>query len=301
MPSRRRFLIVTAAALALPAAARASSVHIWQGVALGARATIRLDHPDAAAITHRAGAEISRLEDVFSLFRPQSALCLLNRSGSLSAPPFELLECLSLAAAVHLASGGRFDPTVQPLWSAWADRAGQGAPDTASVRSLRRRGGWDDVVFGPDAVTMRPGMALTLNGIAQGYIADRIAAMLKAEGLTDVLVDTGEMTALGGHPDGGAWPVGFGNGDRTTLRDGALATSAPLGTTFDADGAASHILDPRTGHPAASPWREITVAAPSAALADAASTAACLTATREEAEELVSCLSKVSLLRAIPA
>ncbi len=50
-------------------------------------------------------------------------------------------------------------------------------------------------------------MALTLNGIGQGYVADRVAALLEAEGLTDILIDTGEFRALGGSPEGGEWPV----------------------------------------------------------------------------------------------
>lgn len=65
----------------------------------------------------------------------------------------------------------------------------------------------------------------------------------------------------------------------------ALATSAPLGTTFDEGARIGHILDPRTGLTAQATWREITVSAESAALADALSTAACLFSTRAEIDE----------------
>ena len=64
-------------------------------------------------------------------------------------------------------------------------------------------------------------MALTLNGIAQGYIADRVVALLRAEGLSDVLVNTGELRALGGHPDGGGWPVSLNDGKRRQKEFGA--------------------------------------------------------------------------------
>ncbi len=121
-------------------------------------------------------------------------------------------------------------------------------------------------------MTLRPGMALTLNGIAQGYIADRAATLLASHGLTHALIDTGEMVAL---PEGD-WPVTLPSGDSLPLAGRALATSAPLGTTFGGDGRTSHILNPATGHPASLRWRSITVSAPSAALADALSTAACL-------------------------
>lgn len=281
MPMTRRRLIAISAALAiLPAAARASvtgTTRQWTGQALGARASIRLDHPDGEAIAARVMAEIDRLEDILSLYRPESALCRLNRDGHLAAPPFELLECLSLAGAVHRASGGRFDPTVQPLWALWAEAAAAGArPDTQAVEAVRNRTGWAKVELAAEAITLQPSVALTLNGIGQGYVADRVAALLEAEGLSDILIDTGELRALGGRPDGGNWPVRLETGERLALRQRALATSAPLGTTFDQAGLDGHILDPATGMPVRSTWRAISVSAPSAAIADALATAACL-------------------------
>lgn len=280
MPITRRRLIAISAAMALlPAAARAASgtARLWTGQALGARASIRFDHPDGAAIAARVMAEIDRLEDILSLYRPESALARLNREGHLAAPPFELLDCLSLAGAVHRASGGRFDPTVQPLWALWAEAAARrGRPDEKAVGEARAITGWDKVELDAAAITLRPGMALTLNGIGQGYVADRVAALLEAEGLADILIDTGELRALGGKPDGGEWPVRLETGERLALRQRALATSAPLGTTFDQAGQDGHILDPATGRPAPAQWRAVSISAPSAAIADALATAACL-------------------------
>jgi len=283
MTSRRRFLAISAASFAFAGSSAAQPIYTWQGVALGARATLRLAHPDARAISVRVAAEISRLEDIFSLYRNDSALSQLNREGELQAPPFELLECLSLAGAVHKASGGRFDPTIQPLWASYAEASASGAlPDDHAVTKARALTGWKHVALEPTVVTMRAGMALTLNGIAQGYIADRVAEMLSSEGLTNILINTGEFRAVGGHPDGGAWPVKLAAGGEVPLVTRALATSAPLGTTFDEGGLVGHILDPRTGLPSRANWREITVSAASAALADALSTAACLFQTRAE-------------------
>ena len=78
---RRRFLQISAAALALSSPAHATPIYRWQGIALGARATIRLTHPDAKAITDRAATEISRLEDIFSLYRAGSALAQLKNDA----------------------------------------------------------------------------------------------------------------------------------------------------------------------------------------------------------------------------
>jgi FAD:protein FMN transferase len=281
--SRRRFLTIAAAAAALPSAVRAAPLHQWRGVALGANASITLAHPRAETIVARALAEIARLERIFSLHDPDSALARLNRDGRLDAPPFELLECLSLSGRVHAATGGRFDPTIQPLWAAYARaHAAGGAPAPEALAEARARVGWQAVRFGPEAVAFdRPGMALSLNGIAQGVIADKVAGMLRGEGLDEVLVDTGEHRALGGRPGGGDWPVTLDDGrrlhrDAVHLRDRALASSAPHGITFDAAGTVSHILDPASGAPAPAHWRLISVTAPQAGLADALSTAFCL-------------------------
>ncbi|GAA0302952.1 FAD:protein FMN transferase [Rhodovulum strictum] len=281
MPTRRRLLTIAAAAAAcagLPA--RAAPLTRWHGVALGAPASIHLAHPQADRLIARALAEIARLEAIFSLHRPDSALVRLNHTGRLEAPPFELLECLSLCAAVHAASGGTFDPTVQPLWRLHAETRATGrAPSAAEIAATLPRIGWAGVQAGPQAITLaRPGMALTLNGVAQGLIADKVADLLAVEGLTDILVNTGEFRALGGQPQGGPWPVHLDDAAATPvpLRDRALASSGPLGTTFDAAGRAGHILDPRTGGPAPPRWRLVSVTAPRAGLADALSTAACL-------------------------
>ena len=128
----------------------------------------------------------------------------------------------------------------------------------------------------PAAITLESGMALTLNGVGQGYVADRIAALLEAEGLDDILIDTGEFRAMGGQPEGGGWPMRLESGSRLALRQRALATSSSLGTTFDQAGRDGHILDPVTGRPAATVWQSVSITAPSAAIADALSTASCL-------------------------
>ncbi len=132
--------------------------------------------PEAAAITARALAEIARLEDIFSLYQTNSALSQLNAAAVLNAPPPELLECLTLAGSVHRATEGLFDPTVQPLWALWATSATAGTrPTKAELTATRVAGGWDDLRLDAGQISMAPGMALTLNGIAQGYIADRVA------------------------------------------------------------------------------------------------------------------------------
>lgn len=300
MLTRRRFIAISAAlapSLALAGTGLGTAPHVETGIALGAYVTLRLHHPDAPRLAALAMTEIRRLEAIFSIYLPGSELSRLNRDGTLATPPFELLDCLSLAGAVHTASGGRFDPTVQPLWQAQALATERGEALTDQTRAeARALTGWQHVTLSTEAITLRPGMALTLNGIAQGYIADRVAALLSSEGLTHALIDTGEMVALSEAP----WPVHLPDRE-IPLQGRAIATSSPLGMTFGGDGRTSHIIDPGTGRPAVPLWQSVSISATSAALADALSTAGCLIEATPQIEALCDHFQGAALASAIPS
>ena len=277
--NRRRFILIgSAAALGAGHARAATPVREWRGIALGAEARLILDHPDADRMIAEARAELSRLEAIFSLYRTDSALARLNATGRMDLPPSELLEVLALSGLVYDATDGLFDPTVQPLWQAHAVAGAAGRLVTEEERDTALAlVGWKNVEVTDGAVVLaRPGMALTLNGIAQGYITDRVAARLRTLGLTDVLVEMGEIRAMGHAPDGGPWPVKLADGTPVPLTDRALASSAPRGTTFDAAGSVGHIISPLTGRSSQSPWALVSVSARQGAVADALSTAGCL-------------------------
>jgi len=288
--TRRRFIAITAALAGvsvLPHAARANQpVATWRGVSLGAGASatiVGLDQGGAQPLFVQMQAELDRLENIFSLFRPNSALSRLNRQGRLANPPGELLQVLSLANALNTSTTGAFDPTVQPLWTVYANAVRKNtAPQPAALRAARARVGWNGVRFDADEIAFtRPGMSLTLNGIAQGYITDKITDLMRARGLRNVLVDMGEIRAIGERPNGGAWRAGLANpmggefAQYVALQDRALATSAPAATVLDAAGKVGHIFDPRTGQPGGV-WQQVSVSAQTAAMADGLATAFCL-------------------------
>jgi thiamine biosynthesis lipoprotein len=294
--SRRRVLTITAAAggLGLLPLARAGAApfarkpQVWRGTALGAEARITLYHPDsavAAALLDQARAEIARLERVFSLYRQDSALSQLNRDGEIAAPPLDLVRLLAEAGRFGGLTDGAFDATVQPLWELYAAHfqaadADPGGPPPAAIAAALARVDYRAVAVDSARIAFRkPGMAATLNGIAQGYITDRVAALLRQGGIERVLIDLGELRGLGDHPDGRPWRVGIRDPRRddallesVDLEDRAIATSAGWGTRFDAAGRHHHLFDPRTGV-SAERYDSVSVIARDATTADALSTA----------------------------
>ena len=279
--SRRQMLRILGAGAALGLAglalrSRPQTVH-WQGEALGALAAITLWHPrpaHARATLVRVEAELGRLARIFDLHDRASEIARLNTSGTLEHPSTDLLEVLGAAREMAERSGGGFDPTVQPLWLARSLRPGDGR----ALDAARTLVGHAAVDTGPGRIRFgRAGMQLTLNGIAQGHVADRIAMILKSEGFDEALIDAGEIRAIGWGPDGGGHALGRVDPTAPTriagtlrLGDGALAVSGGYGMRLPDGG--HHILDPRSGQ-SVDGIIETIVSHPRAITADGLSTA----------------------------
>ena len=267
--SRRRFLAISAGACLVGGSARA--MHRERFVALGAEAQITL--PGEADLATRAFAscrrEVREVEATFSLWRTDSVLSRLNREGRVDRPGSMFIELAQHAAQMFELSHGGFDPTVQGLWS------GDGPVDWSAL-----------TVSPPEARFTRDGMSATFNGIAQGYAADRVIAVLQRLGYRDALANLGEFRGIGRREDDGPWRIGVEHpmtGEIVEVIEGAgaVATSEPRGTLVRGK---PHIFDPlgRAGER----WASVTVMAKTGWHADALSTAIAAAPTRD-AEELL--------------
>ena len=291
--SRRRFVRISAAAAGLgllpsALAARADAAPAtWRGTMLGAVATMEIHHEDrreAERLISLASAEARRLERLFSIYLKDSALVALNRTGILADPAAEMVDLLTVAQHYSKLTHGSFDVTVQPLWDLYAghfarERADPAGPAPAAIQAALACVGFGRLSVGRDRIAMPRGTAVTLNGIAQGYITDKVVELLQAQGIAHSLVDMGETRAIGSRPDGRPWEIGVADPealDRTEavlpVVDRAVSTSGAYGFRFDPDGRFNHLFDPKTGRCSAR-YRSVTTVSRSATAADALSTA----------------------------
>ncbi len=301
--TRRRVLTLIGAAAGLPLLAGRAwrsdpPVFEWRGQALGAEAQLLLTHPREAEARRAAAhcvAEIARLERILSLFDPTSELSRLNRDGRLVAPSHDLRLLLAESQRFGALSNGAFDVTVQPLWRLTAAHFATPAhdpegPSEKQVAAARALVDYRDIDLARGRIAFRRrGMAVTLNGIAQGYITDRAADLLRESGFDNVLVQLGETRALGQPAPDRPWRVALadplgGDADQTNLDlvNQAVAASSGAAARFDPAGRHHHLFDPATGASAARTLA-VTVIGARATTADALSTA--LSVAQPEAAE----------------
>lgn len=293
-PSRRRFLTI-AGSLAGSAALGGAAIYsrgsfrehtvTRSTAALGTTVTLTVRHADAALAERAIAAafgELAFLEHrLLSVYDPASELSRLNRDGRLASPHPYVVYVLRQAAALSRDSAGAFDVTVQPLWETYASAAKQQRlPSAADIAAARALVDWRLLKIDDRELRFaRPGMRATLNGIAQGFVADRLLASLRGCGIEHALIDAGEHAPLGEAARNDAWTVGIQHPRQpqafialADLAGRSLATSGDYATTFTADRRHHHIVDPRTGHSPAD-LASVSIVAPTALEADALSTA----------------------------
>ena len=292
--SRRRFITFIAAAAGLPLLLKAGGVQArpvrWDGVALGAPASIQLYHADEAHARAAIAAgleELKRLEAIFSVYRADSSISKLNREGMLENAPTDFITMLTRALSLARISDGVYDPTIQPLWQTYfrhfiASNPEPAGPSKSDIAAALALVDWRavEVDAGRNRVSFaRPGMGLTLNSGAQGYITDRVADVLRAHGFDRMLVDMGEPRAISTKPDGSAWRIGIANPadpNRAVVTldvvDKCVSTSGGYGTLFDSAGAFTHLINTRTGRTAPA-MLGVSVVADTGSVADGLSTA----------------------------
>lgn len=258
--------------------------------AMGTPCSVHLyavDPAQAQAGRAAAEAEVRRLEQKYSRYRPDSYLSEINavadQGGALDIDT-ETAALIDFAFGCHRRSEGRFDITSGLLRKAW-DFTGSRLPAQSALDRLLPRVGMARLEWtSPRLAFGVAGMELDLGGIVKEYAADRAARACAAEGLAHGLIDLGgDIRIFGPQPAGQPWSIGVRRPDAPEtpmavldLADGGLASSGAYERFMMVAGRRyCHILDPRTGWPVEG-LTAVSVAAPTCQEAGAICTIAML-------------------------
>ena len=268
----------------------AESIAQWVRVqrrAMACSFEITLDHADARWVPAAQAAlnEVAAIEAQLTVFRDTSAIADLNRRAADAdvVCDADLFTLLSRCDELSGLTGGAFDITSTPLSRCWGFLRREGCvPSDADLAAARAIAGSHHVQFDRARSSIRfdrRGVELNLGAIGKGYALDRVADLLRRRQVTRALLSAGRssLLAIGGADRG--WPIDIVSPRRARpiarvwLRDAALGTSGAGEQFVIADGRRfGHVLDPRSGRPAEG-WLSASVIGPSAADADALSTA----------------------------
>ncbi|HUW53509.1 MAG TPA: FAD:protein FMN transferase [Rhodanobacter sp.] len=222
---------------------------------------------------------------VLTRFDPASPVAHLNHDGYLENPPPELRDVLQRSLAISAITDGDFDISVLPVLEYFESMR---QPAVLDPRDRARIGQRDQLIdyrrIALDAHGVRftqAGMAVTLDGLAKGYVIDQGIAALRAAGIEHALVDAGgDVRAISGNDVNHQWHVGIvdpGNIDRiasvVTLRNAALGTSGNYRIFYSSDKKLFHVINPHTGYSPLN-YSSVTVMAETSVDADAMSVAA---------------------------
>jgi len=255
----------------------------WEGIALGAPSNITLFHHDkkeAQKILNKSIKQISKLENLFSLYKSDSQLSILNREGFYDNPDKEMIKLFNLSMRYSALTEGAFDITVQPLWQLYNKSFSKYKmpPKEKDINKILDLINWKSIEISENKINYsNKGMSVTLNGIAQGYITDKVTETLINYGVNNTLIQLGEYRAIGKHPDNRKWKLLLSNPEHSAsigeieFENSAVATSAGKGTTFDQYGMHHHIFNPKDGL-SSNNILQATVTSKSATEADALAT-----------------------------
>ena len=249
--------------------------------------TLPATEETGVAVATEALDEIDRLEAQLTVFRPDSEVSFVNRRAATEAVGVEqsLFDLLVLCQQLHVQTEGAFDITSGPLTRCWGFLKREGrVPCEEEIAQARSLVGSEKLILDAEHQTVRysqPGVEINLGSIGKGYALDQVATLLAARTPT-VLLNAGasSMRAIGSSKDGEGWVVGLRHPRSKVhrlgvlrLHDCALSTSGSEEQFFTVAGRRfGHIIDPRTGWPAAG-MTSVTVVTSSAAVSDALATA----------------------------
>ena len=283
--TRRNFLSLDFGDRRVPGADHWIRVH---RLAMACRFEVMLSQEDAADVPAARAAldEADEIESVLTVFRDTSAVADLNRragAGEEVVVRRALFALLARCASLSTATEGAFDVTSTPLSRCWGFLTREGrVPDDIEIERACGRTGMQHIRLDPGTCGVRfdrHGMEVNFGAIGKGFALDCMAATLRREAARRALLSAGRSSVLAVGGRGRGWPIDVGPAlasrvaARLWIREGAVGTSGAGEQFIEVAGRRyGHVIDPRSGRPAAGVLGASVVTS-TAADADALSTA----------------------------
>lgn len=227
--------------------------------------------------------EINRLNLLWSVENEQSEIFLLNRDKRLTVCD-DTRNLISRAKEISDLTDGDFDITVQPLVADWGFYSAleNRVPTQSEIDTTLKFVGYENINLSDNDISLEHNASIDLGGIAKGYASYSAAEILKKQGIESAVMSLGgNVRVIGTKPDGTDWTVAIADPDDNSsnigivkVTDTAVITSGGYQRYFEEDKKVyHHIIDPKTGYPAQSGLKSVTIVSSDDILADALSTA----------------------------
>lgn len=226
--------------------------------------------------------EINRLDRLLSVQNENSEIFKLNQSKKMTVSE-DTLTLITRSKELYTLTDGAFDISCEPLTREWGFYLGleNKVPSQKAIETALEGVGAEHIKIKDSTVTLDDNSSLDLGGIAKGYASHKAAEILKENGVTSALMSLGgNVRAIGSKPDGESWSVAITDPDDNSksigtlkISDKAVVTSGGYQRYFEENGQIyHHIIDTKTGYPADSGLKSVTVVSSDDTLADALST-----------------------------
>lgn len=227
--------------------------------------------------------EINRLDKLLSVQKENSEIFELNQSKEMTVSK-DTLTLITRSKELYTLTNGAFDISSEPLTREWGFYSGleNKVPPQKAIENALKGVGADHIKIKNSTVTLDKNTSLDLGGIAKGYASHKATEVLKENGVTSALMSLGgNVRAVGSKPDGESWSIAVTDPDNNSksigtlkISDKSVVTSGGYQRYFEENGQIyHHIIDTKTGYPADSGLKSVTVVSDDDTLADALSTA----------------------------
>lgn len=243
------------------------------GFHLGTVISITIYGGNGEASLDRAFDEIVRLESILSKKIEGSDIHNINLYAGLEYVEInpETITVIEKSIEFYRKSEGFFDITIGPLVELWKIGTEEAAvPSSEEIRQTIEFIDIEKLDIHSNMVALtEPNMSIDTGGIAKGFIADRVAEILRDERCSGAIINLGgNVLSVGQKPDGSKWKIGIQDPFKSTgnymevvaIDEMSVVTSGPYERNFEENGVLyHHVLSPFTGYPVVNDIAGVTI------------------------------------------